>query len=55
MMPDGKVVWVRHVIDYSTRAGGGIQIATADINADGRIDFAAGGKSGLFLFLNKGK
>jgi len=52
--PDGKVVWARHVIDYSTRAGGGIQIATADINGDGRIDFAAGGKSGLFLFLNGG-
>jgi hypothetical protein len=52
--PNGDLVWVRHVIDYSTRAGGGIQIAAADINGDGRVDFAAGGKSGLFLFLNRG-
>jgi hypothetical protein len=48
----GQVIWVRHVIDYSTRAGGGMQIATADYNDDGAIDFAAGGKSGLFLFRN---
>lgn len=48
---DGKeVVWVKHVIDYSTRAGGGIQIATADIDNDGAQDFAVGGKGGLFLF-----
>jgi hypothetical protein len=51
---DAPLVWVRHVIEYSTRAGGGIQIAAADINGDGRLDFAAGGKSGLFLFLNRG-
>ncbi len=48
----GNVVWVRHVIDYSTRTGGGIQIATADIDRDGALDFAVGGKSGLFLFRN---
>lgn len=44
--------WVRHVIDYSTRAGGGIQIAVADYDKDGDLDFAVGGKSGLFLFEN---
>jgi len=50
----GKVVWVRHVVDYSTRAGGGMSIAVADVNKDGRPDFAAGGKSGLYLFRNLG-
>lgn len=41
---EGKqVVWARHVIDYSTRAGGGDR------------DFAAPGKSGLFLFVNRSR
>jgi hypothetical protein len=52
---DGSIVWVRHVIDYSTRAGGGMQIAAADIDGDGAVDFAAGGKAGLFLFINLSK
>jgi hypothetical protein len=42
---DGKKIeWARHVIDYGTRAGGGMQVAVADFG------FAVGGKSGLFLF-----
>ncbi len=50
---DGKrVEWTRHVIDYSTRAGGGMQLPAADIDGDGDLDFAAPGKSGLFLFEN---
>lgn len=50
---EGKqVVWVRHVIDYSTRAGGGMQLPVADLDGDGDLDFAAPGKSGLFLFVN---
>ena len=51
---EGKTVeWTRHVIDYSTRTGGGMQIAVADLDGDGDLDFAVGGKSGLFLFENK--
>jgi len=50
----GELAWVRHVIDYSTRAGGGIQIALADVDNDGKVDFAVGGKSGLYLFRNLG-
>ena len=48
----GEVVWVKHVIDYGTRTGGGIEIATADLDHKGVVDFAVGGKSGLFLFRN---
>lgn len=50
---DGKsVVWTRHIIDYGSRAGGGMHIPVADIDGDGDLDFAVGGKSGLFLFEN---
>src|SRR5258708_4761902 len=48
----GKIAWIKHVIDYSTRTGAGIEIAAADIDGDGALDFAVGGKSGLFLFRN---
>ncbi|HEX4750027.1 MAG TPA: VCBS repeat-containing protein [Bryobacteraceae bacterium] len=47
---DGSVVWVKHVIDYSTRIGAGMQLPVVDIDRDGRLDFVAPGKTGLFLF-----
>lgn len=46
------VEWIRHVADYSSRAGGGMQIPVADVDGDGDADFAVAGKSGLFLFEN---
>jgi hypothetical protein len=53
---DGKnVEWVRHIIDYSTRAGAGMQLPVADLDGDGDLDFVAPGKSGLFLFENLSK
>lgn len=51
---NGQPLFVRHIVDYGGRAGGGMQIAVADIDGDGRLDFAAGGKAGLFLFQNRG-
>jgi VCBS repeat protein len=48
----GKVQWKRHIIDYSSRAGGGMQIPVVDIDGDGALDIIVTGKSGLFLFEN---
>ena len=54
IVPETKEVeWVKHVIDYGGRTGGGIQIPVADIDRDGDLDFVVAGKSGLFLFENK--
>ena len=50
---DGKSVdWHRHLIEYGGRAGAGMQLPATDLDGDGDIDFAAGGKSGLYLFEN---
>ena len=47
-----KIEWVKHVVDYSTRTGGGMQIPVADLYGTGHLDFVVAGKSGLFLFEN---
>ncbi|MBC7928481.1 MAG: VCBS repeat-containing protein [Bryobacteraceae bacterium] len=50
-----RIEWVKHVIDYGGRTGAGMQIPVADLDGDGDLDFAVGGKSGLFLFENQTK
>jgi hypothetical protein len=55
LMVNGTLEWVRHVIDYGGRTGGGMQIPVVDLDRDGDLDFAVGGKSGVFLFENKTK
>lgn len=52
---NGQLQWVRHVIDYGTRTGAGMQIPVVDLDGDGDLDFAVGGKTGVFLFENKTK
>lgn len=47
------VEWIRHVIDYGGRMGGGMQIPVADLDRDGDLDLVCAGKSGLFLVENR--
>jgi hypothetical protein len=49
----GKPVFQRHVIDEG-HVGTGLQIRTADLDGDKRIDIAVAGKSGTFLLFNQG-
>jgi hypothetical protein len=44
--------WIRHVIDYGGRMGGGMQIPVVDIDGDGDLDIVCPGKSGLYLVEN---
>ncbi len=44
--------WVRHLIHYGGRVGGGMQIPVQDIDGDGDLDVVVAGKGGVFLFEN---
>lgn len=48
----GAVEWIRHIVDYGSRMGGGMQIAVQDMDGDGDLDIVTGGKSGLFAAEN---
>ncbi len=53
---DGQnVQWRRHIIDYGTRTGTGMQVCVADVDGDGDLDIVVGGKSGLYFFENMTK
>ena len=47
-----RVEWIRHLVDYGGRIGGGMQIPVVDVDADGDLDLVCPGKSGLFLVEN---
>ena len=46
------IEWVKHIIDYGGRAGGGLQIRVVDLDGNGDLDVVSGGKSGLFVAEN---
>ena len=48
----GSVEWIRHIVDYGGRAGGGLQMEVTDIDGDGDVDIITPGKTGLFLSEN---
>ncbi|MFP6620226.1 MAG: VCBS repeat-containing protein, partial [Pirellulaceae bacterium] len=45
--------FTRQVIDLG-HVGTGLQIRTADLDQDGRVDIAVAGKSGTYILWNKG-
>ena len=49
---NGNPVWVRHILSYGDRVGGGMQIPVLDLDGDGDLDIITPGKGGLFLFKN---
>ena len=46
------VEWIRHIVDYGGRAGGGLQMVVEDMDGDGDRDIVTPGKTGLFLSEN---
>lgn len=48
----GAVSWIRHLVDYGGRVGGGMQLPVVDLDADGDLDVICPGKSGLFILEN---
>lgn len=42
--------YVKHVLDFGSKTGAGMQVPAVDIDGDGDLDLVAPGKSGLFLF-----
>ena len=51
----GAIEWVRHMVDYGGRMGGGMQMEVRDLDGDGDLDIVSGGKAGLFLAENQSK
>lgn len=53
---NGGVEWIRHMISYGGRMGGGVQqIVVKDMDGDGDLDVVTGSKSGLFIAENMTK
>jgi hypothetical protein len=49
---NGGVEWIRHIVEYGGRMGGGMQMVARDMNGDGDLDLVSGGKTGIFLAEN---
>ena len=42
--PKDTVEWIRHIVDYGGRAGGGLQMVVEDIDGDGDRDIVTPGQ-----------
>lgn len=51
----GAIEWLRHIISFGGRMGGGMQMQVVDLFGTGNLDVVAGGKSGLFVAVNESK
>jgi hypothetical protein len=49
---NGGVEWIRHIVEYGGRMGGGMQMVARDMDGDGDLDLVSGGKTGIFLAEN---
>jgi len=49
-----RAQWRRHIIDYGSRTGAGLQ-SRRYIDQDGDLDIIVGGKTGLYFFENMTK
>jgi hypothetical protein len=49
---NGSVEWIRHIVSYGGRMGGGMQVEVVDLDGDGDLDVVSGGKSGVFFAEN---
>ena len=48
------LAFTRHTISENEGIGIGMQIRTADLNSDGRLDIIVSGKTGTWVLLNRG-
>jgi hypothetical protein len=49
---NGGVEWIRHIVAYEQRMGGGVQLQVGDLDGDGDLDIISAGKDGLYLAEN---
>lgn len=49
-----KKAFTKDVISYDDGVGSGMQIRTADLDGDKRLDIAVAGKTGTYILLNRG-
>ncbi len=49
------IEWIRHIVDYGTRAGGGMQVNVVPLTPGAPPSIVVAGKSGLFVYEARGR